>query len=366
MQNKKIKLLIISHTLDNTGAPNSLLQFIKKISANDYELKVFSMMGGDLFSDYAKYARTTYINYNSTNKLQSIYGKIKGFLLLFWELCFNRPDHILINSSANFRALLLSKFFKIDTTVYVREFDEMYNRLAWLRKKSINFANKIIAVSSANKEWMINFGIPSDKIFVIGNGIDFDELNIKKQEEPEEDFIKFVNNKFTVATIGRINKRKGFDYFLEIMKLLNKHDDIVFVLIGDYATLKDKENYEKIIKDYKLEDKLYVTKFTNNIFKYLKYVDHVIIPSRTEAFSRAILEALALEIPVSCFKIGGNMDIVGVNYPLIRNENEYFKIVDDILNIKEGEEKLEIDFSSIKKGFDMKNISKRILEIIVK
>ena len=130
-----------------------------------------------------------------------------------------------------------------------------------------------------------------------------------------------------------------------------------FVLIGDIENNKNKSELNSI----------YITGFTNNIYQYLKFVNHVVIPSKSEAFSRAILEPLVINIPASCFNVGGNIDVVGDNYPFIIDYNiehsmkiNFFKQhIIESNNIKQN-----IDFIKYKEKFNIEKITEKILKIL--
>jgi len=363
LKNKKI--LFITHTLDTTGAPKSLLEILKVfyVKKTFRQMDLFSMCNGRLALEFKKIVNNFFVNKcENDNLIVKIVYKLIGMIKLGIVLFKNDYDLIFINSSANFRALLMSKIFRKKVILYVRETDEMFNSLVWLRKNGIKLADKVIAVSSVNKYWLQKINIDENKIFVIGNGVNFKEIDKKIKEEPEKEFLIFKKNFKIIGIMGKIDQfRKGFDLFIDIMKGLDK-SKYRFILIGDFKNEEIKNYYLKILEDNNLKKYIYITGFIDNVFRYIKYVDHMIIPSRQESFSRALLEPLSVGKIVSCFDIGGNKDVVGKNYPFIVAPFDIKKIITHILN--EQTLKQEIDFEEIKKQLDINEIVNKIENVI--
>ena len=67
----------------------------------------------------------------------------------------------------------------------------------------------------------------------------------------------------------------------------------------------EKNLYDKIISEYKLEEKVNFFEWTDDISKFLNVSSMLICPSRHEPFGNVIVEAWAHKIPVIVADTGG-------------------------------------------------------------
>lgn len=106
--------------------------------------------------------------------------------------------------------------------------------------------------------------------------------------------------------VGKIGKRKGVEYLVEAFNNLNKkYNDTELWLIGAGAPdtiewLKTKIKTENI----KILGKI----FRDEVTDYYKACDVFVLPSLDEAFSNAVVEAMAAGKPVITTRIGATLD----------------------------------------------------------
>ncbi|MFR6514532.1 MAG: glycosyltransferase family 4 protein [Dorea sp.] len=153
-----------------------------------------------------------------------------------------------------------------------------------------NSCVKIIAVSKAVANALIEAGIDRKKITIIYNGTK--ETGYKKK--------KRINAFFTIGFVGSISHEKGPDLFFNVIRnlppLLYNNIRIVFVGSGPM-----QEEIEKKIKNLKVEYKFYG--FLENPYEIMSQFDIMMVTSRQEGFPMAVLEAMSMEIPILAFAI---------------------------------------------------------------
>jgi glycosyltransferase involved in cell wall biosynthesis len=122
---------------------------------------------------------------------------------------------------------------------------------------------------------------------------------------------KYINDSFTVLSVGRLVPYKGFELLISSMEYVNKNIDLVIVGNGplydellDLIVLKELSKRVKIITnvdDFQLVD-------------YYKNTDIFCLPSvsRAEAFGVVLLEAMSYCLPLITFNIQGS-GVVYVN-----------------------------------------------------
>jgi len=176
---------------------------------------------------------------------------------------------------------------------------------------------------------------------IIYNGINPIELkNIHK------------NDVFTVVAIGRLDKIKGFDTLIkESVKIKN---EFKLNVVGDGD---EKENLQNIIDNLKLNDKVELLGFKENIPEIINNADLVIMTSISEGFSIVMLESLFYAKVFISTRVSGCKDILTDDL-LISNSEEISKKIDDVIK---NYQTYQNSFSKIqnlnRKKFILKNIA---------
>lgn len=127
------------------------------------------------------------------------------------------------------------------------------------------------------------------------------------------------NDIFKIITVGRLVQGKRFD--LLIKALVHIQQPFELKIIGEGP---ERKNLQKLIVENKLQDKIFLigTKTKQEIVEHLQRSDFFVLPSQSETFGVAYIEALACGLPVIATDCGGPRDIVTEsNGLLIPNED---------------------------------------------
>lgn len=103
-----------------------------------------------------------------------------------------------------------------------------------IEKLKMKCIDGLFLYNNRSRELMIEGGIPSEKLFVIGNSLDYErQLELRNQVTTSNIFTAhFGNNNKTLLFIGRLTQVKRLDLLVEathILKNKNQHYNIVFV-----------------------------------------------------------------------------------------------------------------------------------------
>ena len=270
-----------------------------------------------------------YININLFKNLLSSQTKnyVKKFINLQSNHNFslievhNRPSYI-IQLYKNIPKKVFSLYFhndplSMDGSKTVNE-----------RKKLLKICYKIIFNSNWSKkrflEGLENKFVNSNKLVVFFQSADKSQLSVIKRKKK---WITFV---------GKLNKAKGYDIFVEaIKKILNVYPDWKAKIIGD-------EKREKIILDHKNADLLGFQSHRKvlNIFK--KSSIAVACSRWEEPFGRTSLEASANGCAVIITNKGGLPETI-TNARILKNlsPKELFKEIDLLIKNKNLRKKLQ-------------------------
>lgn len=173
-------------------------------------------------------------------------------------------------------------------------------RIQEIEKTGLGNASQVIAVSNFTKNLICSeYGIDSNKISVIYNGISSDNrTGYVHKEEP------------VVMFMGRVTFQKGPLYFVQAAKLvLDKVPNCRFILAGT-GNMLEEAIYQ--VKQLGMEDKFSFPGFLNGIEmqEIFKTVSVFVMPSVSEPFGIAALEAVNFGVPVIISKQSGVSEVL--------------------------------------------------------
>jgi glycosyltransferase involved in cell wall biosynthesis len=182
---------------------------------------------------------------------------------------------------------------------------------------SIFFNKKVIAISQSVKKSLTSYElVPSKKIFVLPNGIDYQKFHKIASSK-----IVSIENPIIIGTVCRLEKQKGISYLLLSMSsILAKFPTVQLEIVGDGSLLQElKEFSEKIGISNSVK---FFGKFTD-VIPFYRRMNIFILPSIYEGFGIVLLEAMASGIPVVATQVGGISEVVtdGVSGILIPPKN---------------------------------------------
>ncbi|MCX7729005.1 MAG: N-acetyl-alpha-D-glucosaminyl L-malate synthase BshA [Bacteroidia bacterium] len=231
---------------------------------------------------------------------------------------------------------------------------------------SLNNSDAITSVSKTLKKETLNIFKIDNNIEVIHNFIDFEKIQQIRKEARCCISNKSKNEKILMH-ISNFRRVKRIDDVVKIFALVRKKIKSKLVLIGDGP---EKPHIERLVRALKLQNDVIFTGRIVEPIEILSSADLFLLPSETESFGLAALEAMAVGVPVISTNAGG---ITEVN---IHDKTGYVCNVGDIKNMA----KLSIDLLSDEKKlmqfkqnaliqakkFDVKNILPKYLTLYKK
>ncbi len=143
--------------------------------------------------------------------------------------------------------------------------------------------------------------------YIPGIGIDtkkFSEVIIDKSEKRRE--LGVPDNAFLVLSVGELNKNKNHETVIKAIAKIN-NPNVYYVICGQGILdgyLKD------LVKELGLEEQVKLLGYRRDIVEISKVSDVFVFPSFREGLSVALMEAMALGLPVVCSNIRGNIDLI--------------------------------------------------------
>ena len=197
-----------------------------------------------------------------------------------------------------------------------------------------NRADKLICVSRTMKSYYSKWFSPA-KLGVIYNGIEETDNSLS----PDIDVIRSINDFHSqglkvLGSVGILTKRKGIDH---VMYLVAADNRLAFVIIGEG---KELQNLINLSERLNITNRCLFCGFRNNAVKYVRYFDLFIMPSKSEGFGLALIEAVQQKVPVICSDIEVFKELFN------SAEVSYFKL-EDLTSLSEAL-KIAIETGSVK------------------
>lgn len=212
--------------------------------------------------------------------------------------------------------------------------------------------DEYIAVSKSTQSELIDIGIKKEKTTHIYNGIDYDHFNPDRYSRNEIRKKLGLEKNFICFTSGRPGVSKGIEYAIEAAKFINIKN-FKYVLVLTYQSIKRYDKTVQLIDKHKLRDKIIILKplHWNELPKYYKTADCVVVPSLSEGFGYHAAEACAMKIPVVASNTTSLPEVVSGKYLLVEPKNPR-AIAEGIKKIHNG----KYNKSKIKKFTVEKNV----------
>lgn len=166
---------------------------------------------------------------------------------------------------------------------------------------SINNSDVVTAVSnSLKKDTQRLFNITND-IEVVYNFIDTDKYDRAQQEECKRIALAKPNERI-LTHVSNFRPVKRTADVVKVFNLVQKEIPAKLLMVGDGP---DRVHAENLVNELGIEDKVIFLGNSNEVAKILCYSDVFLLPSISESFGLAALEAMAANTAVISTNTGG-------------------------------------------------------------
>ena len=171
----------------------------------------------------------------------------------------------------------------------------------------INRSDKFMVTSEfIKKQWIGNK--TSDRLEVI-----YPPFNLEKYDgavRTPRNQIDSIGKR--VGFVGRLSEEKAIDTLIGAMvTVLSKIADVRCMIVGTGPLENQLRSYCETLN---ISGSVEFTGYKENSFEALREMDVFVLPSRTEGCPIAILEAMAMGLPVVATNVGGNPELVVHNH----------------------------------------------------
>jgi glycosyltransferase involved in cell wall biosynthesis len=205
--------------------------------------------------------------------------------------------------------MIVSELLDIPFTITTHAYD-IYSYKNDLLELTTKMADRIVTISEYNKNAMLKMsnGLDDSKIDVIHCGIDLAYFKPTKKEDP--------NNVIQITSIGSLIEKKGHEYLIRACKSLES-EGIEFncVIIGEGEL---RNHLQELIDNLRLRNKIALigAKTQGFVKNRLNETDLFVLACRVaeigdqDGIPVAIMEALAMEVPVISTRVSGIPELI--------------------------------------------------------
>ena len=167
----------------------------------------------------------------------------------------------------------------------------------------------VIAVSSPIRERLIGAGVPAGRVTTVLNGIDPHTFRRRHEDDARmRAELKVPTAAVVIGAIGRLEREKRFDLLLDaVAQLGGLRPALRLVIVGDGSL------HARLVAQAQalgIADLCVFTGRRSDVADLAHAFDVLVQTSDTEGTPNAVLEAMALEVPVVATAVGGTGDLI--------------------------------------------------------
>jgi glycosyltransferase involved in cell wall biosynthesis len=312
----KINLLYIITKLELGGAQKQLLNLIRRLDKERFNILLFTAQDGLLVGDASSISG---LILNRSKYLECPINPFKDSLALIEIFLFIKKNKIDIVHTHSSKAGILGRFAAklarakvIVHTVHGWSFNNCQSNLKriffiWLERLAAEFTDKLIVVSGHDMDIGLENRIgTTTKYTIIRYGIDYGEFAVKEKNIKEELGIPSDNSIVTMVSCLKPQKRP--QDFIRIASLVAKElSKVKFLLVGDGIL---RSTVEDLIDKFKLQQKVILLGWRKDIPRILSVTDVLVLTSLWEGLPIAVLEAMVSSKPVIATDTGGVSEVI--------------------------------------------------------
>jgi glycosyltransferase involved in cell wall biosynthesis len=160
-----------------------------------------------------------------------------------------------------------------------------------------HLADRIVAVSDDSARLTAAGGLPEHKLLTIRNGIDLSRFAFAGPR-----------SNGPAVTVGRLSPEKDLQTLLRAAAIVSKQEPSFRLRVLGAGPCM--EELERLRDQLNLQDRVELPGQVNDVAAELAGASLFVMSSLTEGISLALLEAMALGLPVVATRVGGNVEVV--------------------------------------------------------
>jgi L-malate glycosyltransferase len=170
-------------------------------------------------------------------------------------------------------------------------------------KRLLRITDRMVDAVVANCEYMRQYlvkeeGVAPGKVRLCYNGIDTEQYTRRIVDSP-------FPGKIAIGTVCALRPEKGVDILIRAFAALN-HPNAALIIVGGGP---EEAKLRKLCAEVGVRD-CHFEPATQEVARWLSAIDVFVLPSRSEALSNALMEAMACACCCVATRVGGNPELI--------------------------------------------------------
>jgi glycosyltransferase involved in cell wall biosynthesis len=167
-----------------------------------------------------------------------------------------------------------------------------------MQRVAYSFAHKVVANSRAAAERLLLERVPAHKVAVVSNGLDSSQTQPRVARTPLR----------KVIVVANLRQEKGHDVLIDAaVDVLRRVPDARFEIVGAGPLLAELVARAEARR---VKHAFTFLGHRDDVPARLADADIFVLPSRSEAFPNAVLEAMAAGLPIVASAVGGIVELI--------------------------------------------------------
>ncbi len=320
----RTKVLFLIETLGGGGAEKVLSTIVKHIDAQRYDVTVCVIAAGGKYDDEV----ATYVHLRSLLKSYEVYyGAGKFWYRLKYHLIYDwlSPSWVyklLIPHNNDVEIAFVEGFA---TKILSYSTNSKAKKIAWVHcdlksqpwpiqqgiykdkaeeTDAYRRYQHVICVSRQVQQVMRNYYGLSNTT-TIYNPMDSEGI---VQLSKQECFFKVEAAQFNIISVGRLERVKGFDQLIPVIRnIREKGVDVHLWIVGEGS---QADALNSLVKEMGMKNHVTFTGFMKNPYSLMSQMNLFVCSSRAEGFSLVLAEASLLGLPIVSMKCAGPQELM--------------------------------------------------------
>jgi sugar transferase (PEP-CTERM/EpsH1 system associated) len=298
-------VLMMTDVTGRGGAEKALVDLAVRIDRTRYNVTVCATRSAGNYQPLLDEAgvRTIILDRNSRWETYKLLGLLR---LMRRERIDILHTHLF---GSNTWGRILGKLAGVPVIIAHEHWSSKSQREVWVDRLLYRLSDRILVPSEASKRIVMEMErIPARCLSVLYNGVDISHFTPGSASGCEvRRELGLRCEELVIGTVGRLSPEKGgVDVLIRaVERLRGDHPRVRLVVVGDGPLRPD---LEKVADD--LGSNVIFTGTRTDVARILSAMDIFVLPSLKEAMPIALLEAMAMRLPVVATHVGGVPEIV--------------------------------------------------------
>lgn len=167
----------------------------------------------------------------------------------------------------------------------------------------------LIAECAASRDYLVKkLGYDARKVQVLYNGVDLAQWPVSKLDRQKKRLeLRLAGSDILVGAVGRLDGQKGHSVLIEAVSKLKTRYPVRCVIIGEGPK---RAALEAQVRRLALEKHVWLLGERDDVTEWLSSFDLFALPSLWEGLPNALLEAMALGLPVAASAVDGVPELI--------------------------------------------------------